>query len=121
MSKTKLLDGVKKVTNQREFFIIALVAVVYIVAGSFNENFLSKGNQLALLMSVATLLVLGVGVTPLMIAGCFDMSIASILALSGGVSLIGGHLGLAYLGLYCAGPYGRRVDGCVQWLFRFLW
>lgn len=86
MSKTKLLDGVKKVTNQREFFIIALVAVVYIVAGSFNENFLSKGNQLALLMSVATLLVLGVGVTPLMIAGCFDMSIASILALSGGLA-----------------------------------
>lgn len=46
MSKTKLLDGVKKVTNQREFFIIALVAVVYIVAGSFNENFYQKAINL---------------------------------------------------------------------------
>lgn len=117
MNRSKLLGYTKKLINQREFFIIALVVVMYIVIGSIKSIFLSAGNQLALLIGIANMLILGVGITPLMICGCFDMSVASILALSGGLASLTALAGYPLLVCILVGVVAGGLMGAVNGFF----
>lgn len=77
---------VKRFTKRREFIIILAVILVYVAESISNPVFFSFGNQSALFLGMATTLIICTGMTLLYIAGGFDMSVGSNLALSGVVA-----------------------------------
>jgi ribose transport system permease protein len=84
-----------RISKQREFFIIIAVIVVFIVMTFINNIFFTPANMKALFLGIATELIMAVGMTIVMIAGGFDMSVASNLAFSGAVAALAAKAGVS--------------------------
>ncbi len=74
--------------SQREFMILIIVAVMFAVMCFASPYFLSAENLLAVLLGLAVEAILAVGMVNLMVSGGFDMSVGSIVALSGGIAAL---------------------------------
>jgi ribose transport system permease protein len=79
---------VKHLTAFREFVIIALIVLIGVAMSFASPVFLTKGNLLALLLGLAIESIVAIGMTILMVAGSFDLSVGSTLALSGAVAAL---------------------------------
>lgn len=87
----------KKILQVREMLIFLIVLSVIIVLSLLTPIFLTKANIMAVLLGVSIESILAIGMTILMVSGAFDLSIGSILGLSGMVAglLIRGGLPVA--------------------------
>jgi len=80
-------EDIRKTSNMRDRFaslgmLWVLVALV-IVAYALNPRFLSPGNLVNMLSQNAPLGIIAVGMTLVIIAGGFDLSVAAVLAIGG--------------------------------------
>lgn len=85
MSRRSWATGVRlaRAAASQRFFAVLVLLVVLIVGFTISqERFFTSGNVKALLTSAAILWVVSIGLTFVMLAGGFDLSIGSMLALS---------------------------------------
>jgi ribose transport system permease protein len=68
-------------------FMVGVLAVLFVVAGAIVPNFFLPQNILNILTNNWFTIILGIGVTFLLITGNFDMSVGGIIALSGVLSV----------------------------------
>lgn len=77
------MSAVKKLTKQREFFILLIVVGLSAAVTTASSVFLSYQNIVALMLGLSVEVIIAVGMANLMVSGGFDMSVGSILAFSG--------------------------------------
>ena len=77
------MSFIKRLTRQREFVIFLIVLAVFIFMSIASPIFLTKGNILALLLSLSIECVIAIGMVNLMVSGAFDMSVGSVLGFAG--------------------------------------
>jgi len=72
----------------RKYGILILAAVLFIILSIFGEGFLSTSNMINIMRQISVYAILGFGMTFVMISGCIDLSVGSVLCLSGCVSAV---------------------------------
>ena len=72
-----------RLVKQREFVIFIIVAIIFIFMAFASPIFLSKGNILALMLSLSIECIMAVGMVNLMVSGGFDLSVGSVLGFGG--------------------------------------
>ena len=77
-----------RLARQREFMIAVVVAAVFLGMSFASPYFLSSGNLLALLLGLSVEAIIAVAMTNLMVAGGFDMSVGSVVALTGAATAL---------------------------------
>lgn len=77
------MNFIRRLTKQREFVIFVIVLAVFVFMTFASPIFLTKGNILALLLSLSIECVIAVGMVNLMVSGAFDMSVGSVLGFTG--------------------------------------
>ncbi len=82
------MNVIKRMTKQREFMIFAIVLSVFIMMSFASPYFLGTGNMLALLLGLSIEVLIAVGMTNLMVAGGFDMSVGSVVAFTGAMTAL---------------------------------
>ncbi|MGA2545534.1 MAG: ABC transporter permease [Rectinemataceae bacterium] len=82
------MNALKRVTGQREFMIGAIVICVVVAMSFASPYFLLTGNILALLLGLSIEAIIAVAMTNLMVSGGFDMSVGSIVAVTGAASAL---------------------------------
>jgi ribose transport system permease protein len=75
-----------KFTRQREFMIFVIIVVIFISMTFASPFFLTRGNILALLLSLSIESIIAVAMTNLMVSGGFDMSVGSVVGFSGAIT-----------------------------------
>jgi len=84
-NKNKFVSILKRFVEQREFSVTIIFIVFFIALALTANNFLTFVNLRAFLMAFSIDVLVAVGMVILLISGGFDLSVGSILALSGGV------------------------------------
>lgn len=69
--------------KSQSMIIFAILIVIMIVLSILSSNFLTYTNIMNVSRQVASTVIAGCAVTLLMIAGCMDLSVGSIIAFSG--------------------------------------
>jgi ribose/xylose/arabinose/galactoside ABC-type transport system permease subunit len=69
------------------FFMIGVLVVLFVVACAFVPNFYRPQNMLNILTNNWFIVIIGIGVTFLLITGNFDMSVGGVIALTGVLSV----------------------------------
>jgi ribose transport system permease protein len=82
------MDLIRRLARQREFMIALVVAAVFLAMCFASPYFLSSGNLLALLLGLSVEAIIAVGMTNLMVAGGFDMSVGSVVAFTGAATAL---------------------------------
>ena len=82
MSRGRSLGLLRGVAGQRFFAVLVLFAALFVVFTLTQERFATSANIKALLTSAAILWVVAIGLTFVMLAGGFDLSVGSMLALT---------------------------------------
>jgi ribose transport system permease protein len=77
MKLLKILSG------QREFGTFLVVAVIFITMSFASPYFMTRTNMHALLLALSIQVVIGVGMTILLVSGGFDLSVGSVVGLTG--------------------------------------
>ena len=77
---------VRRFTRFREFMILAIILAAVIGMTIASPIFLTRDNLLALLLGLSNESIVAIGMTVLMVAGGFDLSVGSTVALSGAVA-----------------------------------
>ena len=92
-----------RMTGAREMMLLGVVALMFVVMCFASPYFLSGANLLAVLLSLSMEAIMVVGMVSLMVSGGFDMSVGSIVALSGGIAALLMKAGLpVWLGVVAA-------------------
>ncbi len=76
-----------------EYALVAVTLLVAVVFAAIAPGFLSVQNMVNIALSIAVTGILAVGMTAVMITGGIDLSVGSVVALSGVVAAIGATLG----------------------------
>ncbi len=79
----KSRGGVRRLLEQRELSIFLVVLAAAIFLNFASPNFSSSANLTAIVLGLSFDAILAVGMTVLMIAGAFDLSVGASLALAG--------------------------------------
>lgn len=79
----KIDKGKMSNENYISLFMVIVLVVLYVIACLFVPNFFSPQNILNILTNFWYIIILGVGVTFLMITGNFDMSVSGVIAMTG--------------------------------------
>lgn len=74
--------------NWGQLLVPAMLLVLVIGLTIFNEYFLTMGNLLNVLQQISILAIIAAGMTFVIIGGGFDLSVGSVIALSGSLSAI---------------------------------
>jgi ribose transport system permease protein len=82
------MDLFRRLARQREFMIALVVACVILAMTFASPYFLTSGNLLALLLGLSVEAIIAVGMTNLMVAGGFDMSVGSVVAFTGAATAL---------------------------------
>ncbi|HET6412910.1 MAG TPA: ABC transporter permease [Anaeromyxobacter sp.] len=82
------MEWLGRLARQREFMIAVVVAAVFLGMSFASPYFLSSGNLLALLLGLSVEAIIAVAMTNLMVAGGFDMSVGSVVALTGAATAL---------------------------------
>ena len=77
----KVLDLLFGILKQREAFLIILVAIIFIVMGLTNKNFLKWTNISTIITSLAIDGIVVIGMTIILISGGIDLAVGSTLCL----------------------------------------
>ena len=73
-------------TRQREFGNFLVVVVIFITMSFASPYFMTRLNMHALLLALSIQTIIGVGMTILMVSGGFDLSVGSVIGLTGMVA-----------------------------------
>ena len=84
----KMADTIKRITEHREFMLIYVIILSVIGLSYAAPEFLTKDSISAVLLSLSDQSMIAVGMTILLVAGAFDLSVGSTLALSGLVTAV---------------------------------
>ena len=68
-------------------FMIAVLVVLFVIAGTVVPNFFQPQSLINLLTNNWFIIIIGIGVTFLLITGNFDMSVGGVIGLSGVLSV----------------------------------
>ncbi len=85
-----VIDSVRETVtrNMRESgIVVAFVAIVALFA-ALNPNFLSPGNLTNIVLQYSYILILAIGMLMIIVAGHIDLSVGSVVALTGAVSAV---------------------------------
>ena len=82
----KAVDLLRRLTNFREFTILAIIVVGCIAMSFLSPTFMTPGNWSALLLQVSVEVIVAIGMTILLVSGGFDLSVGSTFAISGAVT-----------------------------------
>jgi ribose/xylose/arabinose/galactoside ABC-type transport system permease subunit len=82
VNRWRTLDLLRGVVGQRFFAVLVLFVALFVVFTLTQERFATSANIKALLTSAAILWVVAIGLTFVMLAGGFDLSVGSMLALT---------------------------------------
>lgn len=111
------MQKTKKFSSLREWMILGVVILVFIIMTFSSEYFLNWDNLLALMLGLSLDAIMVIGMTNLMVSGGFDMSIGSVVGLSGGVTAtlirIGLPIPLCILGGLLTGVLIGGINGFV--------
>ncbi|MGA2498656.1 MAG: ABC transporter permease [Tepidisphaeraceae bacterium] len=77
---------IRRLTRFREFMILAIILAAGIGMTIASPIFLTRDNLLALLLGLSNESIVAIGMTVLMVAGGFDLSVGSTVALAGAVT-----------------------------------
>jgi ribose transport system permease protein len=80
--------AIRRLTRQREFMIGSIVALGFLGMSFASPYFISPGNLLALLLGLSVEAIIAVAMTNLMVSGGFDMSVGSVVALTGAATAL---------------------------------
>jgi len=86
----------------RDYAALIVLVILAVVLSFASESFLRPANFLNILNQNAPLLIIAVALTPVIIAGGFDVSTAAILAVSGASAAWLASQGMPYLGIAVA-------------------
>lgn len=75
--------AVRIATSQRFFAVLTILVVLFVLFSVTQDRFFTSANIQALLTSASILWLVSIGLTFVMLAGGFDLSLGSMLALSG--------------------------------------
>jgi len=81
----RILTGIAK---QRESMLLAIVLGVFVSISFISPFFLTSDNLLAVLLSISIEAIIAVAMTMLLVSGGFDLSVGSVVALAGCVSVM---------------------------------
>ena len=70
-------------SNYQKLVIVGILLVIMLALTLLSKDFLTLANVTNVFRQVAATVIVGCGVTMLMVAGNFDLSIGSIMAISG--------------------------------------
>lgn len=79
--QNKVLDFLFGILKQREAFLIILVAIIFVVMGLTNKNFLKWTNISTIITSLAIDGIVVIGMTIILISGGIDLAVGSTLCL----------------------------------------
>lgn len=82
---------------------LGAVAVLFIIFSMTATNFFTVKNVLTMALQTSTITLMGIGVTFVIITGGIDLSIGSVIALSGTVSVMLANLGVPFWWAFTAG------------------
>ncbi len=85
-SQGKAADALRRLTNFREFTILAIIVVGCIAMSFVSSTFMTPGNWSALLLQVSVEVIVAIGMTILLVSGGFDLSVGSTFAIAGAVT-----------------------------------
>ncbi|MDN7227507.1 ABC transporter permease [Planococcus liqunii] len=71
-----------------EYSVIIAFVVIFIASAIMNPRFLDMNNQLNILMQVSIIGIIAMGMTVVMLSGGIDLSVGSVLALAGVISVL---------------------------------
>ncbi|MGK7379328.1 ABC transporter permease [Planococcus sp. 1R117A] len=71
-----------------EYSVIIAFVVIFIASSIMNPRFLDMNNQLNILMQVSIIGIIAMGMTVVMLSGGIDLSVGSVLALAGVISVL---------------------------------
>ncbi len=77
---------IRRFTRFREFMILAIILIAGVGMTIASPIFLTRDNLLALLLGLSNESIVAIGMTVLMVAGGFDLSVGSTVALAGAVT-----------------------------------
>ena len=77
----KVLDFLFGILKQREAFLVILVAIIFIIMGLTNKNFLKWTNISTIITSLAIDGIVVIGMTIILISGGIDLAVGSTLCL----------------------------------------
>lgn len=93
----KAITVLRRLTNFREFMILAILVVGCIAMSFLSPTFMTAGNWSALLLQVSVEVIVAIGMTILLVSGGFDLSVGSTFALGGAVTAMAMVSGLPTL------------------------
>lgn len=71
-----------------EYSVIIAFVIIFIASAIMNPRFLDMNNQLNILMQVSIIGIIAMGMTVVMLSGGIDLSVGSVLALAGVISVL---------------------------------
>ncbi|RKP51865.1 ABC transporter permease [Pararobbsia silviterrae] len=81
-----LKNPLRSLAKARELALLLLIVAIMIVMSVISPNFLTPANFRAFTIGLAPTAIISVGMTVLLVSGGFDLSVGSVLALSGTVA-----------------------------------
>ncbi|WP_053217989.1 ABC transporter permease [Virgibacillus senegalensis] len=98
-----------------EYSVILAFIVIFVLASFLNPRFLDLNNQLNIFMQVSIIGIVALGMTIVMLSGGIDLSVGSVLALVGVVSILAlngtGSILLAILTAFLIGTFAGLLNG----------
>lgn len=98
-----------------EYSVIIAFLVIFIIAAIINPRFLELNNQLNILMQVSIIGIVSLGMTIVMLSGGIDLSVGSVLALVGVITVISlnatGSIFVAILTAFIVGTFAGFLNG----------
>ena len=83
MSGARGLQALRHVVTRRYFAVLILFAALFVYFSVSQDRFLTSGNIDALITGSSILWMVSIGLTFVMLTGGFDLSLGSMMALSG--------------------------------------
>lgn len=97
-----------RLTRIREFTIAVIIIVLAVVLAFVSPSFLSRDNLVTTILSIVMTAIVSVGMTVALVSGGFDLSVGSVMSMSG---VIAGSLALSGVNIWLAALIA--LAGCV--------
>lgn len=98
-----------------EYSVIIAFLIIFIAASFMNPRFLDLNNQMNILMQVSIIGIISLGMTVVMLSGGIDLSVGSVLALVGVITVIAlnatGSIVIAILTAFIVGSFVGLLNG----------
>lgn len=108
---------IRQLTKIREFTIGMVIVVIMLILSFLSSTFFSEANLISTLLSVVMTAIVAVGMTVALVSGGFDLSVGSVMSMSG---VVAGSLALDGMNIWFAALIGlvaSIASGLITGLF----